>query len=154
MAASLQRLFASLPGAWSVARTIADERMGAGRFEGRALFKPQTETTLLYEETGELAIGAWRGPAYRQWLYVCSPTVLAIFYPDGESLLHRFEFATGQSRAEHTHLCGEDRYCAQLSLTGESEFALRYAVEGPSKRYTLHTAYARKEPGTGSSSEH
>lgn len=142
MAASLHHLFDRLPGAWSVARTIADEQMGAGRFEGQALFKPQTETSLLYEETGELVIGAWRGPAYRQWLYVCSPTALDIFYPDAKTLLHHFELGAGDS-AQHIHLCGEDRYAAQLSLTGEDAFALSYKVEGPSKRYALHTAYTR-----------
>ncbi|HVV33856.1 MAG TPA: DUF6314 family protein [Vitreimonas sp.] len=142
MAASLHHLFDRLPGAWSVARTIADERIGAGRFEGQALFRPQTETSLLYKETGELVIGAWRGPAYRQWLYVSSSAALSIFYPDGKTLLHRFELGAGES-AEHTHLCGEDRYAAQLSSTGESGFALSYRVDGPSKRYALHTAYTR-----------
>lgn len=140
MATPLDRLFAKLPGAWSVKRTITDSRMGEGRFQGRALFTPQADAALIYAECGELVMSGWRGPAYRRWLYRLEPAALSILYPDGETLLHRFAFGGGARCAEHTHLCGEDRYSAQIALTG-ADFTLSYTVNGPRKRYVLNTTY-------------
>jgi len=43
MTASLARLFTRLPGACTVARSIEDSRIGAGRFDGEAALAAQSE---------------------------------------------------------------------------------------------------------------
>ena len=140
MTTPLDRLFGRLPGAWLIARSIDDDRLGAGRFDGRATFAPQAGGALLYEERGELRIGDWRGPAYRRWLYRRHADVLEVLYPDGGALLHRFDFA-GAYSAMHTHLCGEDRYEAIFTLS-DTSFTIGYTVDGPAKRYRLRSDYA------------
>ncbi|MFT3728579.1 MAG: DUF6314 family protein [Terricaulis sp.] len=152
MTALLDRFFTRLPGVWTVARTIEDSRIGAGRFDGVAIFSADDPRTLAYQENGELVFGDWRGPAYRRWRYQYEGSALSIFYPGGETLLHRFEF-NGDATAQHAHLCGPDQYCATFTLDEADAFTLRYAVDGPAKRYVLNTIY-RRDAGTGSPPAH
>jgi hypothetical protein len=142
MAAPLDRLLQYLPGAWSLARTIEDDRLGKGRFDGKAVFTPNAESGWFCEESGELAISTWRGGGYRRWLYRRDGDGLVILYPDGQALLHRFDFSSGAERARHTHTCAQDRYHAVFTLCHNGGFTLNYGVVGPAKRYRLHTAYA------------
>ena len=145
MTALLDRFFTRLPGEWAIARTISDRRFGPGRFEGVAIFAPRGDGALAYRESGELSFANWRGAAYRSWLYVQSRAGLHIFYPDGQTLLHRFEFEADAASARHLHLCGQDRYQAELRLGEEDAFTLRYGVEGPAKNYFLSTSYRRRK---------
>lgn len=155
MVTRLDSLFCSLAGAWSVSRTITDHRMGSGHFDGHAVFTRQGDSALICDERGELVIGGWRGPAFRRWLYVREESRLSILYPDGETLLHSFDFDADTTCAEHTHLCGKDQYRAGLVLTADGGFTLSYSVDGPSKRYALRTAYVRQEElGTTARTRH
>jgi hypothetical protein len=134
-------LFAALPGAWGLSREIEDTRFGAGTFEGRATFAPQPDGTLLYEEHGELQLGAWRGPAWRCWVYALEGDALVIRYPSTGAELHTFRFNEGSAR--HAHLCGADCYHASLEYLENDALKLSYAVSGPAKNYRLRTLLTR-----------
>ena len=148
-------IFAALPGAWSLRRDIEDARFGAGSFTGTAVFAPQSGETLLYEEQGELKLGAWRGPAWRRWIYALEGEALAIRYPgrypDSRAALHCFVFGrepNGEAgahhiHARHIHCCGEDRYDARLELRSDGSLFLGYRVTGPAKDYRLTTILTR-----------
>lgn len=131
-----QTLFAALPGAWRLHREIDDARFGAGTFEGRATFSPRPDGTLLYEEHGELRLGAWRGPAWRQWAYALEDDALVIRYPGTNTELHTFRFADDGSAA-HVHFCDPDRYSAAFQRLSDGALTLSYVVSGPAKNYRL-----------------
>ncbi|MBI3439468.1 MAG: hypothetical protein HY054_12610 [Proteobacteria bacterium] len=137
-----QSLFEALPGAWVLHREIEDARLGAGAFVGRASFAPQADGRLLYEEHGELQLGARRGPAWRRWIYALEGDALAVRYPDTLDELHLFRFGDGRS-AQHRHFCGADCYQADLSRGADDSFSLLYAVSGPAKDYRLRTVLTR-----------
>jgi len=144
MAASpAQSLFEALPGAWTLRREIEDTRFGAGTFEGRATFAPQPDGTLLYEEHGELQLGAWRGPAWRRWVYSLEGDALVIRYPGTGAELHAFRL-NRDGAATHVHVCDPDRYSAALQRLSGGEISLAYNVTGPAKNYRLRTVLSRE----------
>ena len=138
--ASAQTLFDALPGVWTLHREIDDARLGAGRFEGCATFAAQADGVLLYEERGELRLGAWRGPAWRRWIYVLEGDALVIRYSDTNAELHTFRFSPEPGCfARHTHICGADRYDATLQRLPDGALTLSYVIIGPAKDYRLNT---------------
>ena len=143
-ASPAQTLFAALPGAWTLRREIDDARFGAGTFEGRAAFSSQPNGTLLYEEHGEHRLGAWRGPAWRQWAYALEGNTLVIRYPGTNAELHTFRFAEDGSAA-HVHFCDPDRYSALLRRLPSGDVSLGYDVIGPAKDYRLRTLLTRED---------
>jgi hypothetical protein len=140
-ASPAQSLFDALPGVWTLRREIEDERFGAGTFEGRATFATQPDGTLLYEEHGELRLGAWRGPAWRRWVYALEDDALVVRYPRTNAELHSFRFDDGS--AQHKHICGADRYDASFRCLPDGALKLSYAVTGPAKNYRLRTLLRR-----------
>lgn len=143
-ASPAQSLFRALPGAWTLRREIEDSRFGAGTFKGRATFAAQPDGTLLYEEHGELQLGAWRGPAWRRWVYALEADVLIIRYPGTGAELHTFRFSTEpECSARHFHICGADRYDASLKREPDGALTLSYVVNGPAKDYRLSTRLTR-----------
>lgn len=139
MAASpAQSLFDALPGIWTLRREIEDARFGAGTFGGRATFATQPDGTLHYEEHGELRLGAWRGPAWRRWVYALEGDTLMIRYPGTGVELHAFRLGEG-GVATHVHVCNPDRYNAELKRLPGGEISLAYDVTGPAKDYRLRT---------------
>jgi hypothetical protein len=139
-------VFNSLPGAWTLRRDIEDERAGSGSFVGSAQFTAQVDGSLLYEEHGELTLGAWRGPAWRRWIYDCEGDALVIRYPEAHAELHRLVFEKGPDgslSARHTHICGHDRYNAIFRRFPDGALSLAYQVTGPAKSYRLQTALTR-----------
>lgn len=142
MAASpAQALFKVLPGVWRLRREIDDTRLGAGSFDGGATFTPRVDGALLYQEHGELQLGAWRGPAWRQWVYALEGEALAVRYPGTGAELHLFQF--DESLAHHEHICGADRYDAVFRRMPDGALSLSYAVSGPAKNYRLRTLLTR-----------
>ena len=123
-------------------REIEDARAGAGTFLGRATFAPQADRRLVYEERGETRLGAWRGPAWRRWIYALEGDALAVRYPGTLAELHLFRFGNGR-HARHTHVCGADRYEAELAHGADGALTLLYAVIGPAKNYRLRTMLTR-----------
>jgi hypothetical protein len=139
-------IFRGLPGAWMVRREIDDARMGPGSFAGTAAFALHAKDALLYEERGELALGDWRGPASRRWIYALEADKLAVRYPSTLAELHLFRFVAtpgGGASAQHTHVCGADRYDARFEYRPDGAIALRYEVFGPAKSYRLSTFLQR-----------
>jgi hypothetical protein len=141
-ASPAQTLFVALPGTWTLHREIKDARFGAGTFEGSATFSRRPDRTLLYEEHGELRLGAWRGPAWRQWAYALEGDALVIRYPGTNTELHTFHFAEDGSAA-HVHFCELDRYSALLQRLHSGDVSLSYDVTGPAKDYRLRTLLTR-----------
>lgn len=142
VSAPSRSIFQALPGAWTLRRAIEDTRFGAGSFTGTADFSPQPDGALLYEELGELTLGAWRGPAWRRWIYALEGDALVVRYPGTLAELHSFVFAAepnGAVSARHVHLCGEDRYDARFERGADGSLHLAYAVTGPAKDYRLTT---------------
>ncbi|MBS0386771.1 MAG: hypothetical protein JSS00_15625 [Proteobacteria bacterium] len=135
-------IFDVLPGAWSLSRQIDDARFGAGDFSGTASFTAHGEDALLYREQGVLRLGAWRGPAWRQWLYSLEGDALLVRYPGTLAGLHVFKFADA-AIARHTHQCGGDRYDAEFGVAPDGSLSLTYAVSGPAKDYRLRTLLRR-----------
>ena len=136
-------VFDALPGAWTLTRDIEDARAGAGGFAGAAHFTAQADGALLYEEHGELTLGAWRGPAWRRWRYSLEGDALVIRYPDTNAELHSFRFAEDQNgdlSSKHAHHCREDRYDAVFRRLPNGAIMLTYAVTGPAKDYRLSSA--------------
>ena len=41
------------------------------------------------------------------------------------------------------HRCGDDRYDSRYEFHSEGSFAIRHAVAGPRKRYTIASCYSR-----------
>jgi len=132
-----QSLFDALPGAWKLHREIEDSRFGAGTFTGSASFATQADGTLLYEEHGEIQLGAWRGPAWRRWIYALEGGTVMIRYPGTNAELHAFRF--NESSAQHEHVCGADRYDASFQCLPDGALTLSYTVTGPAKSYRLRT---------------
>ena len=141
-------VFDSLPGPWTLRRDIEDERAGSGSFVGSAQFTAQVDGSLLYEEHGELTLGAWRGTAWRRWIYDCEGDALVIRYPETRAELHRLVFEKDQDgsfSAQHTHLCGLDTYAATFHLTPRGPVLLTYRVTGPAKACRLRAAMTRHD---------
>ena len=143
MPSSIARdIFENLPGAWTLSRIIRDARLGCGHFNGEASFAARG-SALLYEERGELELAAWRGPVWRRWLYACEGDALVIRYPNTDVELHAFRFVGDARSAEHTHLCGDDRYHATLAYAPSGAISLGYVVTGRAKDYRLRTVLTR-----------
>lgn len=123
-------------------REIEDARLGAGTLDGGASFTPQPDGRLLYEERGDLQFSVWRGPAWRRWIYALEGNAVAIRYPETLAELHIFPFAVGKA-ARHTHVCGADRYHAELARGADGSLSLAYSVKGPAKDYQLRTLLMR-----------
>ena len=139
-------IFEALPGPWTLSREIEDGRFGAGSFTGTATFDAQPDGALLYREEGELTLGAWRGPAWRRWVYALEEDVLVVRYPGTLAELHSFAFianSNGGASARHVHLCGADRYEARFEWRDDASFQLAYRVTGPAKDYRLNTFLTR-----------
>jgi hypothetical protein len=142
-ASPAQTVFGALPGAWTLRREIDNARFGGGMFEGRATLTAQTDGALLYEEHGELRLGAWRGPAWRRWIYALEGDALVIRYPGTNAELHAFRFEEDGSAA-HVHFCDPDRYSALLQRLPGGNISLSYDVTGPAKDYRLRTLLTRE----------
>ena len=144
-------IFRTLPGVWSLRRETEDARPGAGSLTGTVVFIAQPGGALRYEEQGYLTLGAWRGRAFRRWIYALEGDALSVRYPDTWAELHCFVFAAEPSgetgaqhiHAQHIHICGEDRYDARLELRPDGSLLFAYQVTGPAKDYRLHTLLTR-----------
>ena len=146
MTAPARSIFKALPGAWMLCREINDMRLGTGSFAGTGAFSAEPDGTLLYEEQGKLTLGAWRGPAWRRWIYAHEGNALVVRYPGTLAELHSFVFAaepSGGAVAHHVHVCGADRYDARFERRADGALLLAYEVTGPAKAYRLNTLLTR-----------
>ncbi|MEO7054717.1 MAG: DUF6314 family protein [Rhizomicrobium sp.] len=130
-----------LSGQWRIARRIDDRRLGiVGRLTGRVTFTP-SPGGLIQDEDGDLAFGAYRGPARRRYQLVMDHSSAGeIRHADG-SLFHALDLTSG--RAEILHRCGDDMYRGRYRVLRDDRFAVTWHVTGPRKNYRLSTIHAR-----------
>jgi hypothetical protein len=140
-----------LAGDWDVVREIADHRSGrAGRFRGRASFRPTTDSprscALDFAEQGELRIGGHRGPAARSLRYHGRADGSAdVRFADGRAFF-RLDLRSGSCRAVHP--CRADRYAVTVTWLSPDCFTEIWRVTGPEKDYDITTVYTRAGCGT------
>jgi Family of unknown function (DUF6314) len=145
------QFFQSLPGNWSLKRTIPN-----GNMVGEATFEA-VETkinTLFYHEQGWITFNLQPQQTlacHREYMYCyqCeSDAIFIYFIEDGETdrLFHTLQFslAKGISTAAGIHLCKQDTYHVTYKTVDENAFEISYSVKGPKKDYTLYTVFKRK----------
>jgi hypothetical protein len=144
----VQRIFGALPGEWHLTRSID----GYGTLEGEATFQPCAPGVLLYAERGRLALtGRCALEARQEHYYFLEPDGIRVVFTTGETL-HRLRFpdAAGAWPAlgEDVHRCGRDSYAGAYRFESEQRLSVTMRVEGPSKRYAIHSALDRRGRGS------
>lgn len=135
------RGLAAFEGEWRIARLI-DDRLGGqtGRFEGRALLRPDG-AGLLYHEEGSLRLG--EAPplnATRRYLWRAEAGAVAVYFEDGR-LFHRFDPAKDHPGADHA--CDPDSYRVRYDFGGWPDWRAVWTVRGPRKDYRMQSTYRR-----------
>jgi hypothetical protein len=127
-------------GRWSVRRAINGD---AGRFTGTAEFTRQDSGATRWHESGELTLGAHRGPAWRTlelgpggdrdgpWL---------VRFDDGRPF-HDLDLSAGLWEPEH--LCGPDVYRGRYEVLGADRLRVTWQVTGPGRADTIVSDYRR-----------
>lgn len=136
-------LRAFLAGAWRIARTVRDARLGQdGSFDGTAVFMEADDGDLLLTETGTLRFGDHAGPAEQTYRYAFpdGPRRAMVFRHDG-SPFHDLDLSDGT--AEVLHHCGADIYRGGFRVEGHDAWTVRWLVKGPRKDYDMMTRYSR-----------
>jgi len=120
---------------------VIDDRLASqqGKFMGTAAFTQQN-SELLYNETGELTLGATSMQATRSYLWAFDGLSVRVAYQDG-SPFHDFEL--DGSKAQAKHLCGQDIYYATYDFYLPDHWQVVWTVTGPRKDYTSTSAYRR-----------
>ena len=130
-----------LEGDWRLSRRLHDQRAGQrGSFDGAARFSG-SGLALHYREDGEMRFGAFRGRAFRSYLYdFATPGRAELRFADGRSF-HDLDLSKGWWEA--LHLCGRDRYRVEVRAFGRDLWETRWRIEGPRKDLRLTTRYSR-----------
>ena len=140
----LKALFNSLPGTWSLERVIQD---GArhGMFNGECVFSWLDDARLLCEESGTMNLGGHSNAASRSYIYELRDNKIIILYNDPhrkDEVLHELDF-DDDNRARHCHVCVNDVYELEFSLSQDGRIHMDYTVKGPQKDYTLKSILSR-----------
>ncbi len=134
-------LLGDFEGSWRVARRIEDARGPGGRFEGRAVFAPDGQGGLVYDEDGTLTLDG-QGPVTATRRYLWRPDGagrVAVLFADGRAF-HGFSLA-GAAAAEHW--CDPDHYLVVYGFADWPEWTADWRVSGPRKAYRLRSRYRR-----------
>jgi hypothetical protein len=152
-------LVAFLTGGWTVERTVRDgDEQGA--FSGRASFRAGADidadagagvddgagsaagdSALVWDETGELRLGRYVGPARRRLLLVGAGDAWEVRFDDGRPF-HPLDLRGGRCAAAHD--CGEDRYEGEYRVLGRAAFETRWRVRGPTIDQEIVSRYRRE----------
>ncbi|MEU6132980.1 DUF6314 family protein [Saccharopolyspora sp. NPDC047091] len=130
-----------LTGRWVLRRDIVDDA-GArlGGFAGEAVFTADAGE-LVYRETGELELGAHRGPAHRTLHYrLADPATAAVHFDHG-GFFHDLDLRSGRWLVEHP--CRADLYRGEFAVHGPDSWWQRWHVAGPAKHHVLTTDFSR-----------
>lgn len=132
-------LAAYLTGRWNVDRTLRDgtER---GAFDGMAEFSRAPDDRVLWDERGELRLGAYDGPARRTLLLLPAGDAWAVHFDDGR-LFHPLDLRGGRCAAVHD--CGQDRYEGEYRVRDGDAFDVVWRVRGPAKDQEISSRYRR-----------
>ncbi len=128
-------------GKWTIGRLIEDRLSGQdGRFEGRAVFRPDGGA-LAYREEGRLALGTRPAMvATRDYLWREEAGRIVVAYGDGRPF-HDFDPA----RPEARHACPPDDYRVRYDFSRWPDWVAVWTVSGPRKDYTMTSRYSRGE---------
>lgn len=139
------RIFAALPGSWSLARDIP----GFGRMAGTAAFVAEGAGSLLYRETvAVIAADGGRFDGTRAYRYDLAAGGIAVRFADppraGRDYVRLvFEDGPEGPSALGIHRCGQDIYRHVMTWIGRDRFRTEIAVTGPRKDDRLFTDYRR-----------
>ncbi len=152
-------LLRGLAGTWRLTREVStpDGACGAAltaRMEGQASFSLEagfsSEAEIYrYIEEGELVMAGGSGAAIafsRGYIYGALEHGLDIYFDDDQRRL--FQHVTllrknNTLEGEATHLCVPDTYRSRYRFDMPDAFEIFHAVEGPRKRYVIHSRYDR-----------
>ena len=122
-------------GAWQVKRKVIDHRAGAiYGFIGRAII-----TTELFEERGEMSVGANVLQAVRTYRLAFEDGAVRVLYPSGNEFV---SLRYGPSQRV-SHLCGSDLYNGRFLFENSNAWVEAWRVHGPQKRYSSMSWYVR-----------
>ncbi|GHE75723.1 hypothetical protein GCM10017786_00640 [Amycolatopsis deserti] len=134
------RLFAALPGQWTITRNLP----GVGRMTGSARFHAAGPDLLHYREDGRLTLdGGQTLEVYREYHYRLEPGLIRICFaePGPPRTLHVLRF--DGVAASDVHLCGQDTYAGHYEFPEDNRFTVGMRVTGPQKDYVIETTYER-----------
>ena len=102
-----------------------------------------------YHEQGRLTLANGQTlDAERRYVFAPESDGFAVFFAaTPPRLFHRIALRlAGPHRVgEARHFCGGDRYDSRYEFDPDDRFAIRHAVAGPRKHYTMTTRYLRAE---------
>ncbi|WP_299619643.1 DUF6314 family protein [Pelagibius sp.] len=137
----IRDLRAFLEGKWKVVRQIDDGRLDQlGRFDGSAAFAVDGDH-LIYEEDGELRLGAHKGPAFQTYRYTFPSRQRAeVCFSDGRPF-HDLDLSSGRWACRH--LCSDDCYEGAFTALDRDSLRVVWSVRGPRKDLRLDSHYSR-----------
>ncbi|MCA8869940.1 MAG: trigger factor [Rhodobacteraceae bacterium] len=132
---------AAFAGRWRLTRDITDHRnQQRGQFTGEAVFSPEING-LSYMETGFLTMaGQVPLKATRQYLWQEINGRINVRFADDRPF---YDFLPGQGEVAAQHFCQPDNYRVAHDFRNWPEWHSRWQVEGPKKRYEMHSIYRR-----------
>jgi hypothetical protein len=135
--------FATLPGDWSVTRSVSGSP-NAADFSGQAQFTPDPHdpNLLYYREIGVSRVDGQDIESTQEYQYILRPdNVIQVRHGDGNDFL-MLPFQSPRV-ARGTHQCGQDLYQARLDLRSTKTFRLTFMVGGLRKAYSHITDFRK-----------
>jgi hypothetical protein len=138
--------FGFLLGTWELGRTYTGHRGGdSGSFEGQAVLARAGSGDGLdrarYEETGQLRLGSYQGPASRHLEYRRTPDGTVMLYRPGGQPFIALDLSSGGWQASHP--CGPDQYEIRTVVRSPDLVQEYWRVSGPDKDYAAVTTLHR-----------
>ena len=141
--------FGFLLGTWELTRAYTGYLGGdSGSFEGQAvltLSEPDEagRERAEYEETGQLQLGSYQGPARRRLEYRRGPDGAVLLYRPGGSPFIALDLTSGDWQA--THPCGPDHYEIRHVVRSPDVVQEFWRVRGPDKDYSAVATLTRAQ---------
>ncbi len=133
---------AAFAGRWVLTRVITDTKGGAeGRLSGVAVFTPEQDGRLLYEESGTLNY-ANHSPmaATRRYIWQAVEGGIEVLFEDGKPF-HVIE--KGRSMPDANHHCDPDLYHVSYDFSRWPDWSSSWRVVGPRKDYRMVSEFSR-----------
>ncbi|WP_020660594.1 DUF6314 family protein [Amycolatopsis benzoatilytica] len=128
-------------GDWRLARDIAGvDGEALGSAAGCVTFTLEDDV-LVYHESGELRLGAHRGPFVRTLHYRPAGGARAAVHFDHGGFFHDVDLTTGEWTADHP--CSADWYRGTYLLVDERRWEQEWVVTGPAKDHVITSRFTR-----------
>ncbi len=143
-----------LVGEWDLRRSVRDHLAGVdASFVGTASFVVSEAASrsgpphrARYSEAVEMVLGAHRGPASRELLYVRrDDSTVMVYFADGRPFVD-LDLREGEWRSVHP--CSEDFYETVTLVRSADSLEERWRVWGPTKSYEAVTSLTRLPPAS------